>query len=266
MQKPPTKPKIIFFDIDDTLYIKYQNFVPDSVFTALRALKQQGIIVAIATGRGRMVFPKAIYELIEKVGIDLIVSINGQCSHYQGKVLADFPLQNNQITEVTNYLIGQNLSYAYMTDDGIVAMAEDEALVDALSSLHIPYSVMALADFDKSKAVYQVLAFHPDNHTLDLALPDSLKTVRWHKSGIDILDINGSKARGIEQALTALNLSFADAWAFGDGLNDIEMLQKVGFGVAMGNAHPDLKAVADYVCPSAVDDGIYQGLKQLGVI
>lgn len=262
----PTTPKIIFFDIDDTLYIKHQNYVPDSVATALKSVKEKGIIVAIATGRGRAVFPKAIYDLITDVGIDLVISINGQCSHHKGELLSHYPLTESQISEVTEHLVRQNLAYAYMTDDGILAMAEDDALIEALSSLHIPYTLMSLADFDKNQAVYQVLAFHPDNQSLQLQMPESLKTVRWHKSGIDILDVHGSKARGIEQALKALGLTFADTWAFGDGLNDIEMLEKVGFGVAMGNAHADLKAVADYVCPNAWDDGIYQGLKELGLI
>lgn len=262
----PNPPRIIFFDIDDTLYIKHENRVPDSVVTALQSLRQAGIIVAIATGRGRAVFPSAINELVEKVGIDLVVSINGQCSHYQGKLLAHYPLTDSQVNDVTQTLINQNLSYAYMTDDGIFAMAEDDALVEALSSLHIPYTVMKLQDFDKRQPVYQVLAFHPDNQSLVLPLPQSLKTVRWHQSGIDILDAHGSKARGIEQALKALNLRFDDAWAFGDGLNDIEMLQQVGFGVAMGNAHPELKAIADYVCPKAWEDGVYQGLRDLGMV
>ena len=57
-----------------------------------------------------------------------------------------------------------------------------------------------------------------------------------------------------------------DVMAFGDGLNDIEMLQTVGFGVAMGNGHPDLKAVADYICPTVEEDGVLNGLKTLGVI
>lgn len=66
--------------------------------------------------------------------------------------------------------------------------------------------------------------------------------------------------------LDALGLDMADAWAFGDGLNDIEMLSSVGFGVAMGNAHPNLKAVADYVCPKHIEDGVFEGLRALGLI
>lgn len=263
MQNPP---KIIFFDIDDTLYIKAENRVPDSTITALKSLKKQGIIIAIATGRGKGVFPPSILEMIHQIGIDLLVTINGQYVEYQGNCLMDFPLKNSQIQEVTDYLISQNIAYGYMTADKIFAFDETPALTNALTSLHIPYQTIKAEEFDKSLPIYQILAFYDDNRTANLHFAEGLKTVRWHISGVDILDKDGSKSRGIEQALTALNLQFSDAWAFGDGLNDIEMLQSVGFGIAMGNAHPQLKAVADFVADDIQQDGIFKSLQSLKII
>ena len=52
-------------------------------------------------------------------------------------------------------------------------------------------------------------------------------------------------------------LSKDEAIAFGDGHNDIEMLEAVGIGVAMGNAKDEVKAKADFVCQSVENDGIY---------
>ena len=49
-------------------------------------------------------------------------------------------------------------------------------------------------------------------------------------------------------------------------MNDMEMLHAVGFGVAMGNAHPALKAVADHICPPVGEDGIWHALYDLGVL
>lgn len=259
------KPKIIFFDIDDTLYIKAESRIPESTITALHQLKQQGIIIAIATGRGLGVFPNMVNQLIDQVGIELLVTINGQYVRYQGQTLIDYPLTALQIHQVTDYLTQQRIAYAYMTAETIFAFNETPALKNALNSLQIGYTLIQPSEFDTRLPVYQMLAFYEDNRvTIDV--PDSLKTVRWHFNGVDILDVNGSKARGIEVALEKLGLDFADAWAFGDGLNDIEMLSQVGFGVAMGNAHPMLKAVADYICPSIVEDGIFHGLKALQVI
>ncbi|WP_019520026.1 Cof-type HAD-IIB family hydrolase [Faucicola boevrei] len=263
-------PKIIFFDIDDTLYLKQQDRVPDSIRQVFLALKQRGVLIAIATGRGIGIFPPVILQLMDEIGIDVVVSINGQYVQYRGKPLVDFPIDRADMRFIREHLYQNNIACAYMTADRIVALSETDALENALNALHIPYTVDANFDdtSENSEKVYQILAFYDDNQDENLMqiLPKHLKTIRWHVSGVDILDTNGSKARGIKAVLDNLGLEMANAWAFGDGLNDIEMLETVGFGIAMGNAHADLKAVADYVCENAVDDGIFKVLQQFGVI
>ena len=54
--------------------------------------------------------------------------------------------------------------------------------------------------------------------------------------------------------------------AFGDGGNDIPIIEYAGIGVAMGNATPDVKAAADYVTGSVDEDGIISALRHFGVI
>lgn len=259
-------PKIVFFDIDDTLYIKRENRVPDSILPALLALKAKGTHIAIATGRGKCVFPPCVNELIDKVGIEIFVTINGQYNEYQGKLLSHFPLTHAQITSTTAYLRAHQIAYGYMTASEIIGFNPDAHLTHALTSLHIPYRV---ADsFELDEPIYQMLAFFENNQNSDLErhLDEGLKTVRWHLTGMDILDKHGSKARGISSVLDKLGLTMADAVAFGDGLNDIEMLSSVGFGVAMGNGHDKLKAVANLVCPRHDEDGILRGLEMLGLV
>ena len=57
-----------------------------------------------------------------------------------------------------------------------------------------------------------------------------------------------------------------EAYAFGDSMNDYEILQAVGTGIAMGNADPRLKKVADYVTSDIGEDGIYRACVHLGLI
>jgi hydroxymethylpyrimidine pyrophosphatase-like HAD family hydrolase len=59
----PQQIKIVFFDIDETLYIKNQKTLPASVHTALEGLKRNNIIPAIATGRSGCALPDEIYDL-----------------------------------------------------------------------------------------------------------------------------------------------------------------------------------------------------------
>lgn len=62
------------------------------------------------------------------------------------------------------------------------------------------------------------------------------------------------------------HLKKEEALAFGDGTNDIEMLQAVGTGVAMGNATNDVKDIADDICGSVAEDGIYFYCKKYHLI
>lgn len=265
MQKP-FSPKIIFFDIDNTLYLTEQQVIPKSTIKALSRLKQQGIMIAIATGRTLTVLPEAIQELIAQNGIDLVVAINGQLIQHQGKVLTSFPLAKQQVIALVNQLNQHHIAHALVSDNGIWVGLLNNNLREATASVAVSYHANQYCPEDQN--VYQILAFYPEqlDNQIHAMLPETLKTVRWHRVGVDILPKNGSKARGIETALTTLGLQWHETMAFGDGLNDIEMIQAAGYGIAMGNSEPALKKVADYVCPKIDEDGIYRALVDLGVI
>lgn len=260
-------PKIIFFDIDGTLYINHgEQRIPESAKYALRLLKQQGIITAIATGRSISVLPERILEVIEECEIDMIVSINGQYVQYRQAPLASFPMSKSLLTQMSTQLCQHQVAHAFVTHEGLFTVLENEYLYDAMRALNLPY--MHDPQAHKRMNVYQLLVFYPQNQDAQLAalLPKEMQMIRWHENGVDWLVKQGSKARGIEAALAKLGLNLSEAMAFGDALNDQEMLQMVGFGVAMGNADPAIKAIADYVCPPIDQDGIYRGLLALGVL
>ncbi|MOA02980.1 putative bifunctional phosphatase/peptidyl-prolyl cis-trans isomerase [compost metagenome] len=122
-------------------------------------------------------------------------------------------------------------------------------------------------DFWKTDSIYQVFLHceNQDEHLYD-DLHTELKLIRWHPQAIDVLPAGGSKAQGIEALLEVLGLTAADAVAFGDGLNDKEMLETVGFGVAMGNSHPELLPFADYVTTHVDEQGIRNGLIKAGLL
>ena len=71
-----------------------------------------------------------------------------------------------------------------------------------------------------------------------------------------------TKAHGILKVLDILNIPIEDSYAFGDGINDIEMLSTVGCGIAMGNASDEVKKYAHKVTESVHDDGVAVGIKE----
>jgi hydroxymethylpyrimidine pyrophosphatase-like HAD family hydrolase len=66
--------------------------------------------------------------------------------------------------------------------------------------------------------------------------------------------------------MNALDIDREDSIAFGDGPNDVEMIQYAQTGVVMGNGFSDLKKVADYVTTDINDNGVWNGMKHLGLI
>ncbi len=72
-----------------------------------------------------------------------------------------------------------------------------------------------------------------------------------------------SKAIGIEKVLEYCDIPRENTYAFGDGVNDLEMIEFCHTGVAMGNAVDELKEVAQDICGSIEDDGLAEYLKNL---
>jgi hypothetical protein len=72
-----------------------------------------------------------------------------------------------------------------------------------------------------------------------------------------------TKAAALESWCDGLGIGAEDVWAFGDMPNDLPMIVWAGTAFAVANAHPDVIAAADHVCPSNDEDGVAQVLERL---
>ncbi|MGV6987933.1 Cof-type HAD-IIB family hydrolase [Testudinibacter sp. P80/BLE/0925] len=264
----PQQVKIVFFDIDETLYMKHQRYLPSSVATALVKLQQNGITAAIATGRSLCSMPHEVNQLVKRLPIELLVTINGQYNSYRGQPLQTYPLALADIERIVAFFKQHGIDYAFVSERDVAVNRVTAEIANAMDPITQNYIVDT--DYYLKHPVYQMLPFYTQAQDQLIAdsgiLQQHLRVVRWHDYSVDLFAAEGSKARGIKTVLRHFGLTAENAVAFGDGLNDLEMLREVGFGVAMGNAHPELKAVADYVTADIADDGLYQGLLDLGLI
>ena len=122
-------------------------------------------------------------------------------------------------------------------------------------------------DFHKREEVFQVVALLDEAkmRAYEGEFPE-FRFVRWHEFGIDILPHDGSKAETLKYVSEKYGFKREDIIAFGDGNNDMEMLQFAGTGIAMANAKDDLKAVSDFVTLTNNEGGICHGLREVGLI
>jgi Cof subfamily protein (haloacid dehalogenase superfamily) len=85
---------------------------------------------------------------------------------------------------------------------------------------------------------------------------------RWRTWALDINPGGMNKAVGLQKLINHLGISTDEVAAFGDGLNDLEMIESVGMGIAMGNADESLKPKARFVTRSLREDGIAHAVNQ----
>ena len=119
----------------------------------------------------------------------------------------------------------------------------------------------------ESDDIYQLSAFlPPENEAEFLRRCPGCIAVRWSPDFCDILPAGGGKPNGLAHTLAHLGLTREQAISFGDGGNDVTMLQYAGIGVAMGNACAEAKAAADYVTDDIMKDGLTKALEHFGLI
>ncbi|MEF3304579.1 Cof-type HAD-IIB family hydrolase [Paenibacillus sp. GYB003] len=252
---------ILFFDIDGTL-LDHDKRLPPRTKEAIFALKERGHEVAIATGRAPFMFEK----LREELRIDTYVSYNGQYVVLRGDVLYTNPLNPNALQALTDTAIGRGDPIVYMDHEDMQSNVPEHAyVVESIESLKIDRFPSLGPDYYKSRDIYQCLLFCEREEKYEAEFP-AFDFIRWHPVSVDVLPAGGSKAKGIEQIVRNLGIPKDRQYAFGDGLNDIEMLKTVANSVAMGNAHPEALKAARYRTTAVDEDGIWHGLKQLGLL
>lgn len=254
--------KIVFFDIDGTL-LDHEKQLPSSTKKAITLLKENGVFVAIATGRAPFMFT----SLKKELDIDSYVSFNGQFVVFENEVIYKNPLNHSELEKFLQDTNNNEHPLVFMNELTMKSTIEYHPYIESsMGSLLFPHP-----DEDKSfyahNEIYQSLLFcKVDDERLYFENFPEFDFIRWHPYSVDVLPKGGSKAEGIKQMIDRLGFDLKDVYAFGDGLNDLEMLKAVGTGVAMGNAVPEAKANANLVTSDVSKDGIWNGLKQLQLI
>ncbi|MCJ7841686.1 Cof-type HAD-IIB family hydrolase [Lederbergia sp. NSJ-179] len=253
--------KIVFFDIDGTLLDDQKN-LSISAKEAITNLQKDGIYTALATGRA----PFMVEPLLKELNMDSYVSFNGQYVVFKGKVIYKNPLHPKHLSGLEEEAGKHGHPIVYMNESILKANVDyDKRIADSLGTLHLEHPDFQ-SDFYWKTEIYQALLFASEGEEDYTHEFNEFRFIRWHENSIDVVPKGGSKAEGIKKLMEKLGFKMKDVFAFGDALNDIEMLQTVGTGIAMGNALDPVKKIADIVTTNVEDDGVANGLKKVGLL
>ena len=248
--------KMFAVDLDGTLLLDDKT-ISDRTISTLQKCRDRGIKVVYATARGN-----SAEHLVDSDLVDGCVRMNGAVA-YAG----DTPIHKKfmSIDDVRDFLIFANRA-------GIQIAAEQSGWTYANFSFPADWDPIFLSSYEisdfssldieiekiwampKSEAEIEVLKSHLPNGLYLVTMRDDYFTMIMHE--------DARKSNAIAALSEHWGIKSTEIAAFGDDINDIDMLKQCGIGIAMGNAVDEVKAVADYICESNENDGIAKWIEE----
>ena len=245
--------QIAFFDVDGTLVNPKTGCISQKTRETLLRLHEKGIKLYLATGR-----PPASLPDLTGIYLDGFITVNGSLCYTHDTILSHNPIPPENVQKVIQNAAALGRPVSVATRDQLAANGWDDDLADYYRLAGVELTVTEDFDAVCQENIYQImLGCRKQDHPAILCGAEGVEiTFSWDRAA-DVIPTGSGKASAILTVLNHYHLTPAQAIAFGDGFNDLEMLKTAGTGVAMGNASPALKEAADDVCDPVWDEGIY---------
>lgn len=255
-----------FFDIDGTLWDS-SLVIPRSTAEAVRKLKGNRVNTFLCSGRARAFIrdPKLL-----SLGFDGILAGCGTYVSFGEVEWIDETIPPQDLKRTLEVLRRYDMAVAlegkrfyYAEEDEFSGNPFFAALKRELGD-HLLGIREHEMNWEVSKFVAFVKAEDYRNAVEELSDRYDLKV----HDGIMVEGVpkGFSKASGIRFICEKLGIALKDTYAFGDSVNDVEMLQLAGHGIAMGNGMQEAKDAADYVTDGIYEDGIYKACRHFSLI
>ncbi len=259
--------KLIFFDVDGTLIGDKGQVLAQSTKEAIGKARENGHICIVNTGRTWKLVGDWLPHQAEFDGYLLGC---GTMAQYRGEVLWHRTFPQEQGRRIMNA----------MDRWGIDALLEgsEKNYTRELEEFHTElFREHIEVRYGRTCGAWGEACGHFDKFFLYVDEGSRLEGFRRELSGeLDFIDrdygfwevtpAGCSKGLAVEKLAETLGVPMADTVAIGDSSNDLEMLQRAGTSIAMGNATQNIRDMADYVTTDVTADGIWNALDWLGVL
>lgn len=251
--------KLILFDIDGTLIDCQHNkpYLSDYTKYALQKLKQQGHYIFIASGRPYCYLIQELREFpfdgyILNDGALILLSDNQNISH---------PINPHKLSPIIEQVIHKNLTFIGYAQKYAYVYNDDGSLLDYAKTFLIDEQFIQYVDSidDIKEDLFKIHVqchYEKDYHHFQFDAQQFYSSDDHQHLLKEIYSRKYTKATALIEVLKILNIPISNSYFFGDGMNDIEMLDTVGHGIVMDNAQQEVKKHADDICFGVLEDGV----------
>ena len=256
---------IVSFDMDMTLLDHADYKIPESAMRALDELRENYYIV-IATGRD--LDSKYSAGLKEMVNPDAVIHLNGTKITVGEKLIYEHCMNKELVHRLLDFTKGREFAM------GITTGAEDYFINPEYVVRHdMRRWGISERNFQDPEQLYNMnirtlcyIGHESGAKLVEESFPEVKLPLFSSKEGADVIEKAASKAEGLKRLCEYYGVPVSKTIAFGDSMNDYEIIREAGIGVAMGNSVEELKQAADYVTSSIGEDGVWNACLYLRLI
>lgn len=263
------EPYLIILDLDGTLMLSFDTY-DEETFSYLRSLSNDGHKIVLATGRPK----RASFNIYQALNLNTpIINYNGaRVIHPNDNLypITDLRINRSDLLDIIDYIRPYLINIFCEIGEEIYVLDYNDQIKPFL---HIEGGVLHTGE------IKDILPDNP-NGALFFLQKEGIAKLEQHVKAhyndrllsrfwgvgdsyiVEIFNPMVDKSVSIKNLMEYYNIPFERTMAFGDGHNDIGLLQNVNIGVAMENAHPELKKVSKYSTSSNLDQGVLKFLQK----
>lgn len=260
--------KILFFDIDGTIMTDDgTRTIPDSVREAIRLARANGHMTFINTGR----VYNNVEDNIKNLGFDGFVCGCGTYIRAHHEVLFHHELKQEHCKEIARKCREYNMGsiFEYVSHTGFDKELPINDTIEVLTYFK-SMNRKLVDDIESDEFIFDKFAsWYDETSNLEAFkkyIEKDFTYIDREGNFCELVPKGFSKATGIEFLLEYFDIPLANAYAFGDSNNDLDMLNYVPNSVAMGVCTPEVEKIAKYKTDTVLNDGIYKAMEHFGIL
>lgn len=263
--------KLIAIDMDGTL-LKHDKTVSERNKEAIKAAREKGVTVVIATGRPIDGITRYLEELDMFTDNDYVLSYNGGLvlKTKSREVICKIGLKGSDLHYLYDLSkkLGVNI-HAFSETKGLITpknskYTEVEAninniniIIDDYTDIEDDHSIIKIMMIDEPEVLEEAMKNLPEE------VYDKYTVVRSAPHFLEFLNKDVNKGVGVEMLAKHMGITLDQVITMGDAGNDLHMIECAGMGVAMGNAVDEIKEIAQYITDTNENDGVAKAIEHL---